>query len=163
MCAPTAEAGRPPDLHLSEGRPPIIRVANFLIPLTKHAALTSEDMKGFLALLLPPHVKKEFDEEMEANFAWNFRDGAEAGRIRFRCNTFRFLGKTGIAMRLIPPSVKSFEELNLPPILETFGRREQGFFLVVGPVGVGKSTTLAAMIESINRERLAHIITIEAE
>ncbi|MDO8569493.1 MAG: PilT/PilU family type 4a pilus ATPase, partial [bacterium] len=66
-----------------------------------------------------------------------------------------------IAMRLVPNKIKSFEELNLPPILETFARRQQGFFLVVGPAGVGKSTTLATMIETINLERLEHIITIE--
>ncbi len=149
------------DLHLGEGRPPVIRVANFLVPLTKYAAITREDMEGFLAILLQPHSKKEFDETQEANFAWNFQDGATAGKIRFRCNAFRFLGKTAIAMRLIPPVVKTFEELNLPPVLETFGRQQQGFFLVVGPIGVGKSTTLAALIDTINRERLEHIVTIE--
>ena len=71
------------------------------------------------------------------------------------------LGKVSMAMRLIPTKVKSFEDLNLPPILQTFAKRQQGFFLVVGPIGSGKSTTLATMIETINLERLEHIVTIE--
>ncbi len=144
------------DLHLSEGRPPVIRVSGFLIPLSKMPLLSSEDMQGFLSLLLTPFNKKEFDERQETNFAYSH----EGGR-RFRCNAFLSLGRTSIAMRLVPSEVKTFEELNLPPILETFARRQQGFFLVVGPVGVGKSTTLATMVETINRERLEHIITIE--
>lgn len=144
------------DLHLAEGRPPVIRVAGFLIPLAKMNPLTKEDMEGLLGALLAEENKKEFDAEKEANFAYSHASGR-----RFRCNAFQALGKIGIAMRLIPSEVKSFEELGLPPILETFARRQQGFFLVVGPVGVGKSTTLATMIETINRERLEHIITIE--
>lgn len=144
------------DLHLSEGRPPVIRVSGFLIPLSKLSPLTKEDMENFLSMLLSPFSKREFEEKKETNFAW----GSEDGR-RFRCNAFLSLGRIGIAMRLVPSEVKSFEQLNLPAILETFARREQGFFLVVGPVGVGKSTTLATMVEAVNRERLEHIITIE--
>lgn len=144
------------DLHLAEGRPPVIRVSGFLIPLTKMSVLNSEDMNGFINLMLTPANKKEFDDCKEANFAYSHKSGR-----RFRCNTYLALGKIGIAMRLIPSETKSFEELGLPPILETFARKQQGFFLVVGPVGVGKSTTLATMIETINRERLEHIITIE--
>lgn len=144
------------DLHLSEGRPPVIRVSGFLIPLSKFSILSREDMENFISILLSPFNKREFEEKKETNFAWSADDGR-----RFRCNAFLSLGRTGIAMRLVPAEIKSFEELNLPPILETFARRQQGFFLVVGPVGVGKSTTLATMVETINRERLEHIITIE--
>ncbi|MCR4279143.1 MAG: ATPase, T2SS/T4P/T4SS family, partial [Candidatus Zambryskibacteria bacterium] len=144
------------DLHLSQDRPPVIRVSGFLIPLSKFAVLTVEDMDGLLALLLTPTNKSEFEAKKESNFSFSHSSGR-----RFRCNAFVSLGRTGIAMRLIPSEVKSFEELNLPPILETFARRQQGFFLVVGPVGVGKSTTLATMVETINKERLEHIITIE--
>lgn len=144
------------DLHLAEGRPPVIRVSGFLIPLVKMQALTHEDMDGFLSLLLTPLGKTEFERDKEANFAW-----AAPGGRRFRCNAYLSLGKKSIAMRLVPKEVKTFEELNLPPILATFAKRQQGFFLVVGPVGVGKSTTLAAMVETINKERLEHIITIE--
>ena len=143
------------DLHLSEDRPPVIRVNSFLIPLLKLPKLSKEDMEGYLSLLLTSPKKKEFEDFKETNFAYSLN-----GK-RFRCNIFLSLGRIRVAMRLIPENIKSFEELNLPPILETFARREQGFFLVVGPVGVGKSTTLATMIETINRERLEHIITIE--
>lgn len=144
------------DLHLSEGRPPVIRVSNFLIPLVKMPVLSREDMNRFLSLFLSPEEKTEFESRKETNFAYSHE-----GKMRFRCNAFLSLGKTNMAMRLVQTKVKSFEELNLPPILETFAKRQQGFFLVVGPVGVGKSTTLATMIETINLERLEHIITIE--
>lgn len=151
------------DLHLSEGRPPIIRVSSLLIPLVKMPVLSRTDMDGFLAVFLSPETKTEFESRKDVNFAYSHSGNPPAGRagIRFRCNAFLSLGKVGIAMRLIPSKIKSFEELNLPPILETFARRQQGFFLVVGPAGVGKSTTLATMVETINLERLEHIITIE--
>ncbi|MEX2013979.1 MAG: PilT/PilU family type 4a pilus ATPase [Parcubacteria group bacterium] len=144
------------DLHLSEGRPPVIRVSNFLIPLVKMPVLSREDMESLLSVFLSPIEKIEFAKNKEANFAYS-----HASKVRFRCNAFLALAKLNVAMRLIPTKVKSFEELNLPPILGTFAKRQQGFFLVVGPVGVGKSTTLATMIETINQERLEHIITIE--
>lgn len=144
------------DLHLSEGRPPVIRVSNFLIPLVKMPVLSQIDMEGFLAVFLSPERKTEFESRKEANFAYS-----NAGKVRFRCNAFFALGRISIAMRLVPSEIKSFEELNLPPILRTFAKRQQGFFLVVGPAGVGKSTTLATMIETINLERLEHVITIE--
>lgn len=144
------------DLHLLEGRQPVIRVSNFLIPLVKIPALTHADMDAILSLLLSPLNKQEFGDNKETNFAYN-----HANLKRFRCNAYLSLGKIGIAMRLIPSRIKTFEELNLPPILETFARHQQGFFLVVGPVGVGKSTTLASMVETINLERLEHIVTIE--
>lgn len=144
------------DLHLAEGRPPVIRVSSFLIPLVKLTPLSKEDMDGFLSILFSTASKEEFGKNKETNFAWSSTTGA-----RFRCNAYLSLGKKNIAMRLIPKDIKSFEELNLPSILETFAKRQQGFFLVVGPVGVGKSTTLAAMIETINKERLEHVITIE--
>lgn len=152
------------DLHLSEGRQPIIRVSGLLIPLSKMPALSRADMEGFLSLFLSSETKAEFENRKEVNFAYSHYAGhpsAERIDMRFRCNVFLALGKIGIAMRLVPNKIKSFEELNLPPILETFARRQQGFFLVVGPAGVGKSTTLATMIETINLERLEHIVTIE--
>lgn len=144
------------DLHLSEGRPPVIRVAGFLIPLVKLKPVTKGEMDDFLTELLPALNRKELEARMETNFAYSHSENR-----RFRCNAFLSLGKRNVAMRLIPKEIRTFEQLNLPPILETFAKRQQGFFLVVGPVGVGKSTTLATMIETINRERLEHVITIE--
>jgi twitching motility protein PilT len=144
------------DLHLAEGRVPVIRVAGFLIPLAKFPPTTKEEMEAFFQTLLPEVARRDFEKSCEANFSWVAPTGA-----RFRANAFLSLGKKNVALRLIPKEIKSFEALNLPPILETFAKEQQGFFLVVGPVGVGKSTTLAAMVEVINKERLEHIITIE--
>lgn len=154
------------DLHLSEGRPPVIRVSNFLIPLVKMPVTSREDMTRLLSIFLSPAEKAEFESRKETNFAYSHmnkpaRPDDRSGGVRFRCNVFLALGRTSVAMRLVPTRVKSFEELNLPPILGTFAKRQQGFFLVVGPIGVGKSTTLATMIETINLERLEHVITIE--
>ncbi|PIQ66442.1 MAG: type IV pili twitching motility protein PilT [Candidatus Zambryskibacteria bacterium CG11_big_fil_rev_8_21_14_0_20_42_18] len=143
------------DLHLAEGRPPVIRVSNFLMSLVKMPTLSRPDMEGILSLLLSPLSAKEFEDFKETNFAYSH------GSSRFRCNVFLTLGRISIAMRLVPNKIRGFTELNLPPILETFAKSQQGFFLVVGPVGVGKSTTLATMIEAINAERIEHIITIE--
>lgn len=144
------------DLHLSAGRPPIIRVAGFLIPLLKVPPLTDEDMSGFLSIFFNEANKKDFDLLKEANFAYSHN-----GKERFRGNAFQHLGKTAIALRLIPSKISTFAELKLPPILESFAKMNHGFFLVVGPAGQGKSTTLATMIDTINAERLEHIITIE--
>ena len=145
------------DLHLSEGRTPFIRVSNMLIPLSKVPPLSRADMEGFLTSFLSAEERKELEVLRETNFAYSH----VASGARFRCNVFSTLGKTSIAMRLVPTKVRTFDELGLPPILQTFARRQQGFFLVVGPTGVGKSTTLATLIETINQERLEHIITIE--
>jgi twitching motility protein PilT len=144
------------DLHLSEGRPPVIRVSGFLIPLLKIPAPTKEDMEGFLSILLSVDNRKEFNEKKEVNFAYSHKS-----KDRFRGNAFQELGRVSIALRLVPQSIKTFAELNLPPILESFAMRQQGFFLVVGPAGQGKSTTLATMVEAINQQRLEHVITIE--
>ncbi len=144
------------DLHLGEGRQPILRVSSFLIPLTNHPALSRTDLKAMLDELLDPSKKEIFLEKKEVDFAYSHNN-----MERFRCNAFFQSGKIGIAMRYIPKKIKTFEELNLPPILNTFVNKQQGFFLVVGPTGQGKSTTLAAMIDRINEQRLEHIITIE--
>lgn len=144
------------DLHLAEGRSPIIRVSGFLIPIMKVAPLSKEDMEGLLEVFLSPENKNEFSLKHEVNFAYS-----PATRGRFRGNAFHELGRISVALRLIPDKIKTFAELNLPSILETFAKRQQGFFLVVGPAGQGKSTTLASMIDLINQERLEHIITIE--
>ena len=144
------------DLHLSEGRQPTIRVSGFLIPLVKKAKLLGADTLGFLNELLTPGDKKLFMEQREIDFSYNYKNAA-----RFRCNGFFQQGSVSIAMRLIPKKIKNFTELALPPILQTFAERHQGFFLVVGPIGHGKTTTLAAMVEYINESRAEHIVTIE--
>lgn len=144
------------DIHFSKGRHPTIRVAGNLIPLSKKSALSHEDTEGFLSALLPADKKEEFMRTKEVDFSYSYGDEA-----RFRCNAFFQRGSIGIAMRLIPRTIKTLQELNLPEALGDFARRQQGFFLVVGPVGQGKTTTLASMINLINKERTEHIITIE--
>lgn len=144
------------DLHLAEGRQPMMRVASSLIPLVKEEVISRTDIKGFLDELLSPRHKEKFLEEKEVDFAYEYK-----GKIRLRGNAYFQVSKISIALRLIPRKIRGFEELNLPTILETFANKQQGFFLVVGPTGQGKSTTLAAMVEHINKHRLEHIVTIE--
>jgi len=145
------------DLHLSEGRYPVIRVDGVLIPLIKKEVLSGEQIQSFLDELLTPVNREKFFNEKEIDFSYSplGTDG------RFRGNAYIQQGLVSIALRLIPKVIRSLQELGLPPILEMFANKKQGFFLVVGPVGQGKSTTLAAMVEIINRNRAEHIITIE--
>ncbi len=150
-----AEGGS--DLHLAEGRYPIIRVNGNLIPLVKKEVLSGEHIQVFLDSLLTPKNREKFMTEKEVDFSYS----PMAIDARFRGNAYIQQGLVSISLRLILKVIRGIEELNLPPILETFAAKKQGFFLVVGPVGQGKSTTLAAMIELINRNRAEHIITIE--
>jgi twitching motility protein PilT len=124
--------------------------------LVKEPVLTRTDIKGLLDELLEPQKKELFLENKEIDFAYDHE-----GSARFRGNAFFQLGKISIALRLIPKKIKTLEELGLPSILESFTNKQQGFFLVVGPTGQGKSTTLAAMLDMINERRLEHVITIE--
>lgn len=144
------------DLHLSEGRHPTIRISGSLLPLVKKDILTHEDLIGLLKVMIGNDKEARFVEKKEFDFAYAFSKDA-----RFRGNAFVQQGYYSIALRLIPKQIKSITELNLPPMLEAFARKKQGFFLVVGPVGQGKTTTLASMIEMINQERSEHIVTIE--
>lgn len=144
------------DLHLAEGRHPIVRVNGNLIPLIKKAQLTKLDMQGFSNELLTEANKKLFQANLEVDFSYSLGTLA-----RFRGNAFLHQETISIALRLIPKKIRTIAELKLPQILETFTRKKQGFFLCVGPIGQGKSTTLAAMVEMINQTRAEHIITIE--
>lgn len=149
-----AEGGS--DLHLSVGSNPIIRVSGELIPLLKKDVNSKENLEGFMSELLNEEQKQDFLSTQEIDFSFNYKEN-----LRFRGNAFFQKGMIGIALRLIPQDIKTISDLNLPPILESFAQREQGFFLVVGPVGQGKSTTLASMIQLINQTRAEHIVTIE--
>ncbi len=143
------------DLHLGAGRVPAIRVAGELIFLVKHTILTNEDMLGFLSEILEKTQIDKFKENQEADFSYDFH-----GEARLRGNAFFQKGLINIVFRLVP-KVQTMAELRLPPILSDLARKKQGFFLVVGPVGQGKSTTLSAMINVINNEQARHIVTIE--
>ena len=144
------------DLHFSTAAHPTIRVSGSLSPMLKEPVLKPEDTMNFLKVLLTDAQIKRFMEEKEFDFAHESEDGT-----RFRCNAYFQRGAAGIAMRLIPKTIRTIAELGLPDVLESFARKTQGFFLVVGPVGQGKTTTLAALIELINTERMEHIVTIE--
>lgn len=144
------------DLHFSTDAHPTIRVSGNLTPMLKEPILTPEDTMGFAKALLKPEQEQRFLASQEFDFAYETPDGT-----RFRGNVFFQRGSIGIALRLIPKQIRSIAELNLPDVLPSFARKEQGFFLVVGPVGQGKTTTLAALLELINMERMEHIITIE--
>ena len=144
------------DLHLSSGSHPIIRVTASLVPLVKKPILTSKDVDGFAQVLMNQNKYDEYLQNFEVDFSYAHADG-----VRFRGNGFFQSGGLAIALRLIPQKIRTLEELALPTILESFVQRPQGFFLCVGPVGQGKSTTLAAMVEIINQTRAEHIVTIE--
>ncbi|OHA59817.1 MAG: type IV pili twitching motility protein PilT [Candidatus Vogelbacteria bacterium RIFOXYD1_FULL_46_19] len=144
------------DLHITAGMHPVIRVAGDLVPLVNQSVLSADDTMGIAMELLNEANKTLFLNKKDVDFSYS-----PDGLTRFRGNAFFQRGLVGVALRLIPTHVQTLAELNLPDILAEFTRKEQGFFLVVGPVGQGKSTTLAAMVNMINQERAEHIITIE--
>ena len=143
------------DLHISGGRHPVMRVNGELITLLRDKELTNDDVKGVIEAMIGKDKLNKFIEKQEIDFSYSV--GTEA---RLRGNAYVTRGNISIALRLIP-KVKPLDELDLPPILKTFATKKQGFFLIVGPVGQGKSTTMAAMIDLINTERAERIITIE--
>ncbi|MCE9549088.1 PilT/PilU family type 4a pilus ATPase [Candidatus Nomurabacteria bacterium] len=143
------------DLHLGAGRVPAIRVFGELVFLVKYQPLTPQDMVGILNELLPKEKFDKFVNNQELDFSYDFR-----GEARLRGNAFFQKGLMCVVLRLVP-KVKTLAELNLPPIIADMARKKQGFFLVVGPVGQGKSTTLSAMVNLINNEQARSIVTIE--
>ncbi len=143
------------DLHISGGRIPSVRVNGELISLLNHPALTKEEVYGIFETILSPEQFKRYQETQEVDFSYTFQ-----GTTRLRGNGFIQQSAPCMALRLIP-HVKTIEELHLPSALAEFARKRQGFFLVVGPVGQGKSSTMAAMVALINEEKAAHILTIE--
>lgn len=144
------------DLHLSVGYPPVLRIADQLIPLVREKKLLLQECEGLAFALMTDEQKERLLKEKEVDFSYNFEDKA-----RFRINIFFQRGYLSSALRLIPTKIRTIEELNLPPILHLFTKANQGFVLICGPSSQGKSTTLAAMIDEINHTRAEHIITIE--
>lgn len=144
------------DLHITADRHPSIRVAGDLVQVVKEPVLSADDTMDIAMSLLGDANKKIFLEKKDIDFSYS-----PDGVTRFRGNAFFQRGKVGIALRLVSSKIRTLQELNLPEKLYQLMSQKQGFFLCVGPVGQGKSTTLAALIESINKERAEHIITIE--
>ncbi|MFH0803494.1 MAG: PilT/PilU family type 4a pilus ATPase [Candidatus Tagabacteria bacterium] len=145
------------DLHISVGMHPVIRISGALMPLIKMPILSPEDTEGLILAFLSDFNEKRLKEDKEVDFSYQFEDKA-----RFRGNAFYQRSFLSCSLRLIPPQVKDLKSLNLPEAaLQNFTVKEQGFFLVVGPIGHGKSTTLASMVDFINHTRSEHILTIE--
>jgi twitching motility protein PilT len=143
------------DLHITTRTPPQIRVHGRLERLDLED-LTSADTKELAYTVLTDAQKKRFEEKLELDFSFGVGDAA-----RFRCNLFFQRGAVAAVYRLIPGTIRSFQELGLPAVMSTLAERPRGLILVTGSTGSGKSTTLAAMIDKINKERHDHILTIE--
>jgi twitching motility protein PilT len=144
------------DLHLKVGARPAIRVRGLLTPLESHEVLRPEDTRDILGQMIPENLIGEFEEDGEADFSY-----AVPGAGRFRVNAFRQRGSVSIVMRFIPFGVPRFEDLNLPEAIRRLAVEERGVVLVTGTTGSGKSTTLASMIDLVNRSMSKHIVTIE--
>ena len=144
------------DLHVTTGTPPLIRVHGEVRPLDGYRPLTSADTKQLAYSVLTDAQKHRFEENMELDFSFGVK-----GLSRFRANVFNQRGAVCAVFRAIPYEIKSFDDLGLPPIVKELCAKPRGLILVTGPTGSGKSTTLAAMIDKINRERHEHILTIE--
>lgn len=144
------------DLHLVVGRHPTLRVDGKLYPITQEAMLQDQDIKAFASVLLNDQNKKILADEGQVDFSYDFE-----GRARFRVNIFYQQGFTSIAMRLITRDIRTLEDLHIPKMLYDVTRYSQGLVLITGPVGHGKSTTLAALIDFINHNEDKNIITIE--
>src|SRR6266545_3568756 len=143
------------DLHIATNTPPQVRVHGHLQRLML-PELTPSDTKQLSYSVLTDAQKKRFEETMELDFSFGIK-----GLARFRVNMFNQRGSVGAVYRLIPEKIRSFHELNLPSVLATLAEKPRGLVLVTGPTGSGKSTTLAALIDEINRNRSEHILTIE--
>jgi twitching motility protein PilT len=143
------------DLHLKVGRPPTIRVDGELESI-EHTSLRPEDLKTLAEQLMTPRQVKQFAEEKECDFAIGV-----PGIGRFRVNVYQQRGSLCYAMRAIPYQARTLNELNLPTVLEEIAMKPRGLVLVTGVTGSGKSTALAAMLQHVNENRHANVITIE--
>jgi twitching motility protein PilT len=145
------------DLHIAVGRKPTLRIDGVLVPLEKEPITTPDAAEGIISELMTiPGQREKLMKERQIDLAYSFEDKA-----RFRVNAYFQRGYLAAALRLIPSRIRTIEELNLPPILHDFTNLSQGFILVVGPAGHGKSTTLAAILDEVNHAQSDHIITVE--
>lgn len=144
------------DLHIQYGLPPILRVDGALAPIANTPVLKEDMIRNLIFATLDEEQQKVLMKDKEFDYSFSFGDVA-----RFRVNAFHERGKLAAAFRLIPNKIRGIEELGMPAVVETFANFPRGLVLVTGPTGSGKSTTLAALIDKINHEKAAHIITIE--
>lgn len=144
------------DLHIASGSPPRLRIDGALTPLPEVEALTPPETQRLAYSLLNDAQRQQFEDSQELDFAFGIQDLG-----RFRGNLYRERGAVAAAIRGLPHHIRPFDELGLPPVVTHLAGRPKGLILVTGPTGSGKSTTLAAMIDKINAERPAHIMTVE--
>jgi twitching motility protein PilT len=144
------------DLHITAGSPPTVRVHGDLVPLEGFPALTSESTRDLMYRVLTTEKQKHLEIDRQIDLSYGV-----PGLARFRLNVYLQRDSVAAAFRVIPATLKTLEELGLPPSLSMLAHKPRGLVLVTGPTGSGKSTTLAAMVDEINRTRNDHIITIE--
>ena len=143
------------DLHITTNSAPMVRIHGVLRPL-EYSELTPAETKQLAYSVLTDAQKHRFEETLELDFSFGIK-----GLSRFRANIFNQRGAVGAVFRSIPYEIRSFEELGLPTVIEKLCEKPRGLILVTGPTGSGKSTTLAAMVDKVNRDRHEHIITVE--
>ncbi len=144
------------DLHLTVGLPPTLRIDGELVPLVNKPILDNPTIFKMVSSILNEEQKIILEKNRELDFSHAYK-----GKGRFRVNAFHEKNYLAAALRLIPSKIRTIKELNLPSIIEEFTKHSQGFVLVTGPTGHGKSTTLAALLEKINQERSCHVVTVE--
>lgn len=144
------------DLHLLVNNPPTIRLFGDLVPIPGELPITPQAMQDLIYPILNAHQREVLEKTWELDFGFDY-----SAKARFRINVYRQRGQLAAALRVIPTSIKSIDELRLPQTVRKLTEMRQGLVLVTGPTGHGKSTTLAAMINEINTTRKCHIITVE--
>jgi twitching motility protein PilT len=144
------------DLHIKVGSYPMMRIRGELLPATEERRLDHEDVVAMSAAVMSTAQRQKFKEAQEVDLAYSV-----PGLGRFRCNIFQQRGTVGLVLRVIPMLIRTIDELGLPAVLKRIASEERGLVLVTGTTGSGKSTTLAAMIDHVNRTRCTHIVTVE--
>jgi twitching motility protein PilT len=144
------------DMHLMAGSPPFIRLHGELLRLEEYPSLTPEGLRGMIYGILPQKLQQRFEQELELDTAYSL-----PGRARFRVNVYQQRDSVGAAFRLIPSRIATVDELDLPSVVADLARKPRGLVLITGPTGSGKSTTLASMVDVVNTERPAHVMTVE--
>ncbi len=144
------------DLHLKVGSYPMMRVRGALVAAVEDKRLDHEDVVAMSAAVMSTSQRQRFKEAQEVDLAYSV-----PGLGRFRCNIFQQRGTVGLVLRVIPMHIRSIDDLGLPDVLKRIAEEERGLVLVTGTTGSGKSTTLAAMVDYINRHRCTHVMTVE--
>jgi twitching motility protein PilT len=144
------------DLHLKVGSVPMMRIRGSLAPINVGKTIDHEDVVSMGAAIMSTSQREKFNDLQELDLAYSV-----PGLGRFRCNIFQQRGTVGLVLRVIPMEIRTIDELSLPKVLKTVAEEERGLVLVTGTTGSGKSTTLAAMIDHINKTRAVHVMTVE--